>query len=707
MPDCLLCGIQNPDDLTYCHKCGGKLGGATGRLSPSTVLDNRYTIVKTLGQGGMGAVYLAFDRRLNNKPVVVKEMSANAVGQGNLQAAIEAFKKEASLLIDLRHQALPVVTDFFSRGEDRWYLVMDYIEGITLKAFVQRRGPIPQSEVLDLARQLCDILDYLHKRKPPVIFRDLKPDNIMLTPGGIIKLIDFGIARHFKAGVTKDTTAYGSTGFAPPEQYGQNQTDARSDIYSLGATLHYLLTGIDPGNKPFVFEPLDHIKGTDPKLVSAIMRALELDPGNRPGSAGEMLALLSAGKDKPCEVAEASATREDANGMTEDPLVPKAAVFYTAEIPAAELDRPESAAKEKAPLPKIVAVFVCVGLVLTGWFRYVHLKGVGEKIIEQPLQAAQVVENASIIDNQAGGAANETDASRKGEGDIAGPGEGGSDYTPLNHWNIRNSPFRSKALRSVSYGNGIFTAVGLDGVMLTSTDGVDWKGGDFIANVGINSALWGLTYGNGVFVAVGGNGVIITSSDGVEWKKGNSGTFHDLRGVAYGNGLFVAVGKEILTSPDGITWTVRVSRTSDDLNGVSYGNGTYLAVGLRGAVLTSPDAINWTTRDPGVSGDLSGAACGKGIMLLLGDNGSLLTSTDGINWISRHSRTGCHLRFAAYSSGTFVVAGDVGTILTSTDGVNWTVRPSGTYGARCGVAYGNGTFVVVGYDDPIIQSDPV
>ena len=131
---------------------------------------------------------------------------------------------------------------------------MDYIKGETLKSLVQRCGPISEAKVTEWAIEICDILKYLHDQDPPIIFRDLKPDNIMLMRSGEIKLIDFGIARHFKAEFIKDTTAYGSIGFAPPEQYGQNQTDIRSDIYAFGATLHYLLIGIDPSNKPFTFE---------------------------------------------------------------------------------------------------------------------------------------------------------------------------------------------------------------------------------------------------------------------------------------------------------------------------------------------------------------------------------------------------------------------------------------------------------------------
>lgn len=214
---CPACGVENPENSRFCNSCGSSLAGGTqtGRLNPDTVLGGRYVVVKTLGQGGMGAVYLTLDQQLNNSLVAVKEMSIRAVG-GDLESAVGSFKKEAAMLVNLNHHALPRMNDFFSNGEDRWYLVMDYIQGQTLKEIADMRGPIPEADVVDWARQLCDILDYLHNQSPPVIFRDLKPANIMLTPEGHIKLIDFGIARHFQQGSTADTSAYGSSGFAPP-----------------------------------------------------------------------------------------------------------------------------------------------------------------------------------------------------------------------------------------------------------------------------------------------------------------------------------------------------------------------------------------------------------------------------------------------------------------------------------------------------------
>ncbi|MGE5458958.1 MAG: protein kinase domain-containing protein [Methanobacterium sp.] len=304
---CPACSTENTDSSKFCYICGHALSGSrTGKLNADTILEGRYVIVKTLGQGGMGAVYLALDTRLKNMPVAIKEMSTQAVG-GDLEAAVAGFQKEAELLVGLKHDALPVIKDFFSR-DNRWYLVMDYIEGHTLKEEVQKRGRIPENEVLNWAWQLCEILEYLHKCKPPVIFRDLKADNIMLTPEGKIKLIDFGIARHFQQGGQADTIAYGSSGFAPPEQYGENQTDARSDIYALGATLHFLLTGVDPSIKPFSFElPSKYVK-VSMEFEKAIMKALALKIENRPQHISEFRQLLPSSTGKTININNESST---------------------------------------------------------------------------------------------------------------------------------------------------------------------------------------------------------------------------------------------------------------------------------------------------------------------------------------------------------------------------------------------------------------
>src|SRR5205085_5103033 len=166
-------------------------------------------------------------------------------------------------------------------------LVMDVIECETFDEYLHKAAArrLLVEEVLDIGIRLCTVLDYLHTRQPPIIFRDLKPANIMLTPDGQIYLIDFGIARHFKPGQTRDTMAFGSPGYAPPEQYGKAQTTPRADIYSLGATLHHMLTNSDPSDTPFRFAPM-HLSPqlAPPGLDTFIMQMLALDESGRPAS---------------------------------------------------------------------------------------------------------------------------------------------------------------------------------------------------------------------------------------------------------------------------------------------------------------------------------------------------------------------------------------------------------------------------------------
>src|SRR5262249_40482258 len=181
------------------------------------------------------------------------------------------------------HPNLPRVYETFSEG-GRHYLVMDYIAGQTLEQLQRQRGSgaLPESEVLRWAGQLCDVLDYLHSQRPPIIFRDLKPANIMVTDHGEIKLIDFGIARVFAPGRTGTTRVLGARGLAPREQYGKAQTDARADIYALGCTLYQLLTGYDPGTTPFNLPPLSSRAPTvSTRVQRAIERATKLDRDQR------------------------------------------------------------------------------------------------------------------------------------------------------------------------------------------------------------------------------------------------------------------------------------------------------------------------------------------------------------------------------------------------------------------------------------------
>ena len=207
-----------------------------------SVIDGKYEILTEIGHGGMSVVYLAMDTHLN-KQWAVKEIKKKGNGDHD-EVVINSLLAEANLMKRLDHPALPRIVDIIDNGVTI-FVVMDYIEGESLDKILASSGPQPEELVIGWAKQLCDALSYLHSQKPPIIYRDMKPANVMLKPEGNIKIIDFGIAREYKEQKLADTTVLGTKGYAPPEQYSR-QTDVRSDIYALGMTMHHLLTGIDP-----------------------------------------------------------------------------------------------------------------------------------------------------------------------------------------------------------------------------------------------------------------------------------------------------------------------------------------------------------------------------------------------------------------------------------------------------------------------------
>ena len=254
----------------------------TGKLASESVLGGRYIVKKRLGQGGMGSVYLAHDERLEID-CAIKEMSSSMLKTDeDRERARKAFHEEAKLLARLNHPNLPRVTDHFT-DHGKEYLVMEFVPGETLAQIMRRKPPAwPVRDVVELAEPLTEVLQYLHSQPTPIIFRDLKPANIMQTPEGKIKLIDFGIARLFKPGQSHDTQAFGTMGYSAPEQYGQGQTDARSDVYALGVLLHQLCTSHDPISQPFNV-PRAHVLNPDiPEQLSAVLQtAMNTDPNQR------------------------------------------------------------------------------------------------------------------------------------------------------------------------------------------------------------------------------------------------------------------------------------------------------------------------------------------------------------------------------------------------------------------------------------------
>ncbi len=266
-------------------------------LEPGTVLAGRYVIEGILGIGGMGAVYSARDRRFRAHPrrCAVKEMFNALVDPTARRQAVENFEREANILASLNHPAIPKIFDYFNEN-DRHYVVLEYVEGQDLAKYIaQRARPITPLQAVDWGIQLCDVLEYLHNQTPPIVFRDLKPSNIMLRPDGRLVLVDFGIAKHFQE--AERATMVGTEGYASPEQY-EGMATPKVDIYALGATLHHLLTNTDPREfRPFSFasRPIRHYNpAVPPELEQVIMKALAEDPDERWESAAELRKALEA-----------------------------------------------------------------------------------------------------------------------------------------------------------------------------------------------------------------------------------------------------------------------------------------------------------------------------------------------------------------------------------------------------------------------------
>lgn len=255
------------------------------------VIDDKYEILTLIGQGGMSKVYLARDRRLN-KQWAVKEIQKRTKDKNN-EIVVQSAIAEANMIKQLDHTAIVRIVDIIDTP-DVIYIIEDYIEGETLNTILENNGAQPQELVIEWAMQICEALEYLHTRKPPIIYRDMKPANVMLKPDGNIKIIDFGIAREYKDQSLADTVSLGTKGYAAPEQFGgKGQTDARTDVYCLGVTLYHLVTGHNPCEPPYEIYPIRHWNPQlDPGLEAIIEKCTQLNPIDRYQSCAELLYAL-------------------------------------------------------------------------------------------------------------------------------------------------------------------------------------------------------------------------------------------------------------------------------------------------------------------------------------------------------------------------------------------------------------------------------
>jgi len=324
---CPFCDADNAEFENFCANCGAALHGSgsadatlisteqgelshgeeiigessqtdgstttTSTLVPNTQLQaGRYVVMRILGQGGKGAAVLAHDTRISNKLVVIKELISDEMDLVQRQEDVRNFTLEVATLARLDHPLIPAVTDSFQEGT-RYFMVQDYVAGENLESHMERlRQPMSEKEALTYTSQVLDILQYLAQQKPPIVHRDIKPANIIISNRDkLAHLVDFGIARADEAKLSKrkQTSALGTPGYAPPEQY-QGNADARSDLYGLAATLHFLVTNRDPSDAPPFNYP--HVRTLNSRVSleteRVLERALTLDIAKRYQSAAEM-----------------------------------------------------------------------------------------------------------------------------------------------------------------------------------------------------------------------------------------------------------------------------------------------------------------------------------------------------------------------------------------------------------------------------------
>lgn len=256
-------------------------------LKIGSIIDGKYKILNKVGQGGMSVVYLAMNEKAN-KQWAIKEVRKDGVK--DFELIKQGLIVETDMLKKLSHPSLPSIVDVIE-DDNTFLIVMDYIQGNPLSKTLEEYGAQSQENVVEWAKQLCDVLGYLHSRKPPIIYRDMKPANVMLKPDGSITLIDFGTAREYKSKNIADTTCLGTIGYAAPEQFGgMGQTDARTDIYCLGATLYHLVTGMNPCEPPYEIKPIRQINpALSSGLEKIIIKCTQRDPNARYQSCAELM----------------------------------------------------------------------------------------------------------------------------------------------------------------------------------------------------------------------------------------------------------------------------------------------------------------------------------------------------------------------------------------------------------------------------------
>jgi len=398
-------------------------------LIPGQILDIKYEVIKVLGQGGMGTIYLCKNSRLGNF-WAVKEVNSKWKNQID-------FLAEPNMLKNLSHIGIVRIIDIFYE-EDNLYIVEDYIEGKTLKEQVKANGPLSSELVQEISLQLCSILDYLHSFNPPIVYRDLKPSNIMIKPNNKVVLIDFGIARIYKESQEGDTMILGSKGYIAPEQLLNIQSNTQTDIYSLGATMFFMLTGKSISLPTEIMEEKNYPVQVAKSLVKVIQKASALEPKSRYSDVKLMVSDLNAisadGENtvfRNSHVADVEATQKRALGAAIIPVIADRdeTVFRNSHEGVADATRLRAIVGPKTQKKRskliIIAVLACIiALILFSCFRSTATPKTAETTVPK-VQPTEVVEKDTIVK----GILNSKNPviSSSGSRNVKGKGKGGKD----------------------------------------------------------------------------------------------------------------------------------------------------------------------------------------------------------------------------------------------------------------------------------------
>lgn len=606
--------------------CAGQSGNSSADFSSRTweppsidemhVLLPAYEVNRLIGRGGMGAVYEGRQKTLD-RPVAIKVLPSEVAKRD--PHFVERFKRESRAMAKLAHPNIVAVYEAGETSDGLLYFVMELIDGVDVARMIESEGRLPPDRVLRICRDVCDALMYAHAQG--IVHRDVTPSNIIINRQGQVKVADFGLAKLEEPNRNASSTVMGKPDFVSPEAFVPGiEIDGRADVYALGVSIYQMLTGKLPRGR---FELPSHlVPGVDERLDAVIDRAMQTDRDKRYSSAAEVRSALDV-------IMTRSVSRE-VSVATTNATQPMRAGGMSVRVPGAAAAKARRWPVEKMALAIAVAALAGVALVIGNQVWRTSGKSEDAKPMKQDKTAAvapvpPLTRPPSTWVTETVSVAVQTSSVRS--------------KTQI-RWHWRNPLPQGSSLMDVLWDGRRFIAVGDRGAMLTSADGLDWRG------VGKYDVPW---LGG---IASNGRGYVVC-------------------GASFLN------KEPLLFSPDGESWQ-RLDFKSPDLEAVTWTGEYYVATGRGGVIAVSK------TGDAGWNGIFAGnsryygAASQSGATVLVGEGGSIVMTADGRRWVRRQSGVNLKLSAVIWAGSRWVAVGDAGTVLVSSDGANWQRRQCDT-----------------------------